>query len=348
MVNDTLLIKKNVSLKAAIAQLDEGGRGVLFIVDENDLLVGILTDGDVRRAILNNADLNNSVTESMNRKFTAWPDSRSREDAIIMMKKIKRRHMPIINSEGILVDIVLLDEISFKNYDNTVIIMAGGLGSRLGELTKNCPKPLLAVGDRPILETILENFINQGFRKFYLAVNYKAEMIESYFGNGERWGIQIKYLREEIKLGTAGALGILPDRPDKPIIVMNGDLITKVDFQHLIEYHLEQQAKATVCVRQYETQVPFGVLNLDSDYNIKTIEEKPVQHFFVNAGIYILDPSVLELITYNQPYDMPIILQNLIKSNQKVCAFPIMEYWMDIGRVADFERANSEYKNYFS
>lgn len=346
-MKDELLVPGNMTLRNAIAQLDAGGRGALFVINEKKVLIGIVTDGDIRRAILKNVDLSVPICQVMNRQFTAWPETRSIEEAALAMRKLKRRHMPIVDNDGIIVDIVLLDDIAFKYNDNTVVIMAGGLGSRLGDLTRDCPKPLLKIGSKPILETILDNFVEYGFRNFYFAVNYKAEMIENYFGNGERWGISIKYIRETTQLGTAGALSLLPIKPRKPIVVMNGDLLTKVNFQHLLDFHNEHHAKATICVREYDLQIPFGVVEINNNHRVQNIKEKPVHRHFVNAGMYVLDSDILEKIPVNQYFDMPTLLAEIIKTNQHVSAFPVMEYWMDIGRLGDFERANDEYAAFF-
>jgi len=226
-------------------------------------------------------------------------------------------------------------------------LMAGGLGSRLGELTKDTPKPLLKVGTKPILEVILENFISHGFHRFYISVNYKAEMIRDYFGDGSRWGVEIRYLHEHKRLGTAGALSLLPDNPTLPVLVMNGDLLTKVNFRQLIDFHNETNSKATMCVREFELQVPYGVVQI-ANHRLRAIEEKPVQRFFVNGGIYVLSPDMLQFIPEDSFYDMPTLFDEIIARGEETSVFPIREYWIDIGRADDFERANDEvYKEGF-
>ncbi len=225
--------------------------------------------------------------------------------------------------------------------------MAGGTGSRLQPLTDDCPKPLLMVGNKPLLETIVENFVEFGIRKIFVSVNYKADMIETFLGNGSRWSIDIYYLREKERMGTVGALGLLPERPAHPLIVMNGDVLTKANFQYLLDFHQSHRAKATMCVRDYHFQVPYGVVKTDQ-HRLIGIDEKPVQQFFVNAGIYVLEPEILDLIPYDAYLDMPDLFEELFKQGRETIVFPIHEYWMDIGKIDDLERARGEYAKNFT
>jgi NDP-sugar pyrophosphorylase family protein len=224
--------------------------------------------------------------------------------------------------------------------------MAGGLGKRLGSLTQSCPKPLLKIGGTPILEIIVNRLAEQGFRKLFISVNYRGEMIEDHFGDGARWTADIQYLREPERLGTAGALSLLPERPPQPFVVMNGDLLTKLNLKHLLDFHREHRAKATMCVREYQFQVPFGVVQAD-EHRLLGIDEKPTHRFLVNAGIYALDPDVLDLVPKNQMFDMPHLFEKLVATGHETMAFPIREYWMDIGRMDDLEQAASEYCEIF-
>jgi len=224
--------------------------------------------------------------------------------------------------------------------------MAGGLGSRLQELTRDVPKPMLNVGTRPLLETIIRGYADDGFHRFYLAVNYKAEQIESHFGDGRSLGIDIHYLREEKRLGTAGALSLLPERPTLPFIVTNADLLTKQDYGSIIDRHVESGAQATMAVRHYEMQVPFGVVRIN-DGAIERIEEKPVHHFVVNAGIYVLAPQSLDLVPRDQFLDMPTLLESMLQAGMVSRAHHIDGYWLDIGRLPDYERANLEFHEAF-
>ena len=230
---------------------------------------------------------------------------------------------------------------------NIAVIMAGGRGSRLGSLTDECPKPMLRVGGRPILETILLNLREFDIDHVYLAVNYRAEMIEDFFGDGSAHDLRIDYLRERERLGTAGALGMLPSRPDKRFIVMNGDVLTKVNVTDLLAFHGRVGAIATMCVRQHDFQVPFGVVAVEGQ-SVLRIDEKPVRRDFVNAGLYVLDPIALDSIAPRTYLDMTTLLNSLIAAGHRAAAFPVSEYWLDVGRHADFERANGEFPNEFA
>jgi len=217
----------------------------------------------------------------------------------------------------------------------------------LGSLTKHCPKPMLRVGEKPILETIIENFLHFGFCKFCLAVNYKADIIKDYFGDGSKFGCTIDYLHENEPLGTAGALSLLPAQPNSPILIANGDVLTTVDYNHLLSFHFEQEAQATMCVREYDIQVPFGVVKVDGQRFVG-IEEKPVKKFFINAGIYVLDPDVLAMLKPGEHCDMPSLLNRVVQQNQETAVFAVREYWLDLGQIEDLNRAEGEYGEVFN
>jgi len=271
----------------------------------------------------------------------------SRADILKIMKDKVVSQLPVINNQGSLVGLELLSElIKDEAIDNWVVLMAGGLGSRLKPLTDDCPKPMVKVGGKPVLETILESFIEQGFHKFYFSVNHLKEHITGYFGDGSKWGATIKYLAENEKMGTAGALSLLPDIPTQPVIVMNGDLLTKLNYKQLLNYHREHDALATMCVREYSFQIPYGVVRLDES-SIIDIDEKPTQSFFVNAGVYVLEPEILRLVPKNKHFDMTTLFEKIIEDGMKTTVFPIREYWIDIGYHEDFARANSEYGEVF-
>jgi NDP-sugar pyrophosphorylase family protein len=224
--------------------------------------------------------------------------------------------------------------------------MVGGLGTRLHPLTKETPKPMLKVGDKPILHTIVDRFASYGFINIVMCVNYKAEAIQGYFGNGDRFGVNIEYVLEEDRMGTAGALSLLTTKPTEPFFVMNGDLLTNVNFESLLDYHQTHQAVATMCVREYDFQVPYGVVKIEGN-QVQSIEEKPVHKFFVSAGIYMLSPETLNHIPEGQYYDMPTLFEKLIAQKQSTVSFPIHEYWLDIGRMNEYEQANREYSEVF-
>ena len=225
--------------------------------------------------------------------------------------------------------------------------MAGGFGTRLRPMTDDCPKPLLEIGGKPILETIIENFLKAGFRQFYIAVHYRARQIKDYFGDGGRWGVDIRYIEEQEPMGTAGAIGLLPDGlPDVPLIVMNGDILTQIDFSRLLAYHNEQQVIATLCVRQYEYQIPYGVVTLDQQ-RVIAIDEKPLQSCLANAGIYVLDHSLIKIVSSWKNLDMPALINRQVAEGEAVAMYPVNDYWLDIGREADFLRAQGEFGKYF-
>jgi UDP-2,4-diacetamido-2,4,6-trideoxy-beta-L-gulopyranose hydrolase len=316
---------------------------IAIVVDKKRKLKGVITDGDVRRALLSGFSLDAPAIEIMNcSPVTAEPDS-AKKDLIAIMEERGIFAIPILN-EGVLVGVETYHDASKrKSYENPVFLMAGGFGTRLRPLTDNCPKPLLDIGGRPLLETALISFVNSGFKNFYISTHYLHEMIRDYFGSGSKWGVNITYVHEESPLGTGGALGLLPiDMPDLPIIIMNGDVLTTIDFEKLLDFHLKNKAAATLCVREYEYQVPYGVIKGDG-HNVVSMEEKPVHNFFVNAGIYVIDPPVIRSVTKNEYLDMPALLEQKIKKNHEVLMFPIHEYWLDIGRIEDFRRAQEDY-----
>jgi dTDP-glucose pyrophosphorylase len=331
----------------AIRIIDVSALQIALVVDEDRQLLGVITDGDVRRAILNGVSLDNQVHLIMYRDFTIANNLASREEIIALMKKNDLKHMPIVDENGAVVDLkVIKDFIDEQKKDNWVVIMAGGLGSRLMPLTDDCPKPLLEVGGKPMLETVLKNFVGFGFRYFFISVNYKSEMIEDFCGDGRKWGVEIQYLREQKKMGTAGALSLLPVKPEKPLIVINADVLTNVNIHQLLDFHNEHKAAATMCVQDYHFEVPYGVIKINQQHII-SLDEKPVQRFFVNAGIYVLSPEALDFIHKGKSYDMTGLFQDLIKSGHEAIAFPVREYWLDIGRFDDYEKANTEYHELF-
>ena len=231
------------------------------------------------------------------------------------------------------------------NYKNPVFLMAGGFGTRLRPLTDNCPKPLLEIGGRPLLETVLISFREAGFSNFYISTHYLSSMIREYFGDGSKWGVSISYVHEEEPLGTGGALGLLPDDlPDVPVILMNGDVLTTVNFENLLEFHNQHKAMATMCVREYEYQVPYGVITGDG-HKVRSMEEKPLHSFFVNAGIYVVNSEMVKSVIQNEYADMPTLLEQRIKQNDDVLMFPIHEYWLDIGRIDDFKKAQNDFSS---
>lgn len=343
-----VLISPDTTILKAIEIIDASSLQIVLVVNEKGQLLGTVTDGDVRRAILRGITLDMPVRDIMFQSPTVAGSHETRDAIVAKMKAKQLRQIPLVDQNGCVIGLDIWDDlIAVPERDNIVVLMAGGLGSRLGELTKDCPKPLLRVGDKPVLETILENCKEYGFSRYYISVNYKAGMVKEYFGDGSRWGVDIRYIEENKRLGTAGALGLLPEIPASPLLVMNADVLTKINFKHLMEFHEEHQSIATMCVREYEFQVPFGVVQVD-DHRLTDILEKPVHRLFVNAGIYVLDPEAIDLVPRNDYFDMPFLFEALLQKKKEVTAFPIREYWLDIGRMDDLEKAKGEYSEVFS
>ena len=335
-----LAVKSTDSIHDVINMIDKGGAQIALVVDDQDKLLGTVTDGDIRRGILNGV----KITESVKRVFNANPITVSSRMSRVSIAKLMRkkyiRQIPVIDNEGKIIRIELLKEVlNQPSYNNWVVIMAGGLGTRLKPLTNACPKPLLKIGDKPILELLLENLYDYGFNSIYISINYKGQMISDYFGDGSRYGLDVKYLEEDKRLGTAGALTLLPKYPKDPILVMNGDLLTKVNFKQMMDFHQKSKCLATMGVIEFDYQVPYGVVTI-KDEIIAEIDEKPSYKFFVNAGIYILHPRLLKGLPINQYYDMPQLFHKHIKKGVKIAAFPIRESWLDIGKPDDLERAS--------
>lgn len=337
------IVKPSTPILEAMRVIDNSALRIALVTDENLRLVGVVTDGDIRRGILNGVGLERAVEGIMYRSFAVADQSMSKEETIALMQNMELLQLPVVDQEGRVVDLKVLTEmIKLQKADNWIVLMAGGLGNRLRPLTDNCPKPLLMLGNKPILEIILDNLIEGGFKKFFISVNYKAEMIEQHFGDGNRWGAEIIYLREKRAMGTAGALGLLPDKPVEPLIVMNADLLTNVNIHHFLDFHHAQKALATMCVRDYQFQVPFGVVNIDQ-HRLVSIDEKPIHRFFVNAGIYALSPVALDYVPGGVPYDMTRLFEDITAHGHETAVFPIREDWLDIGRPDDYAKAHDRY-----
>lgn len=342
------LISPETPIGEAVRILDEASLQICLVVDEGWRLLGTLTDGDVRRALLRGHTFGDAVQLVMNAcPLTANPEE-NRESLLQTMTELGVHHIPLLANDRRVVGLVKIDNLlgHEKEMENWVVLMAGGLGLRLRPLTEATPKPMLEIGKKPILETIIENFVAHGFTRFYISVNYLADVVKNYFGTGQRWNAEIRYLHEESPLGTAGALQFIDPGMTAPLIVMNADVLTKVNFRRLLWHHRNQKCDATLAVREYDIQVPFGVVHLDDD-KLKGIVEKPLHKVFVNAGIYVLEPSVLDLVPRDGPYDMPQLINELVAQGRSVAAFPVREYWLDIGRAGDFQTACRDFHKEF-
>ena len=336
-------LKQDNTMEMAIKILNQESLRIVMVVDQDERLVGTITDGDIRRGLIKQLSLNAELSEFMFRNPTVASLKDSKSSILAIMKKLDLLQIPIIDDDRKVVGLETLQHLLEKNrFNNPILLMAGGFGKRLTPITNDIPKPLLKVGAKPILENIIEEFIDAGFHNFYISTHYKADMVQEYFGDGSDWGVSIQYVYEEKPLGTAGSLGLLPsDLPKLPILVMNGDLLTKLDFEKLLNFHLREGADVTMCVREYDFQVPYGVINNDGKY-VTSIEEKPTHRFFINAGIYVLNPSILDSIDGKSYLDMPQLLERKIKDSNKVNMFPVHEYWLDIGQTEQLLQAQKD------
>ncbi|MDB4173102.1 nucleotidyltransferase family protein [bacterium] len=342
------LISKSATIHETIAAIEASMTQICLVVDDSQRLLGTITDGDIRRAILDGLGMDASASEIMNTDPRVASEDESRNALLEKMANEYIRQIPILDHNKKVVDLACIDDLlSEKTHKpNWVVLMAGGLGTRLRPLTNDRPKPLIPVGNKPLLETIIETFVQQNFHQFYLSINYKAEMIKDHFTDGKKWNADIRYLEEDQRLGTAGPLGLMPEELDHPLIVMNSDLLTRVNFQQLLDYHKEHGAKATMCVREYDFQVPFGVVGIE-DNQITGIDEKPVHNFFVNAGIYVLEPEILKYVQKDEAIDMTQLFERIIAAGHKTSAYPVHEYWLDIGQMGDYEQANADFTQSF-
>lgn len=337
-----ILISPNTSIKSTLRVIDTNALRVALVVDNEEKLLGIVSDGDIRRAIIADTPLSQSITSIMNTTPITAPFNTKKSKLAALMQEKDILAVPLLKQGKVVGLSTLSDSLSQRSFENPVLIMAGGFGTRLGHLTKRCPKPMLKVGAKPMLESIIEQFIKAGFSNFYISTHYMAEKIRDYFDDGSHLGVKITYVHEETPLGTGGALSLLPDDiPSLPLILMNGDILTQLDASKLLDFHDNERADATMCVRPYEYTVPFGVIE-GPDSKITSIVEKPSYHFLINAGIYVINPSVYQSIEKNTAIDMPDIFDNLLAAKQNIAKFPIHEYWLDIGQVNDFDQAQHD------
>jgi dTDP-glucose pyrophosphorylase len=338
-----ITVSRATPLETAIATLDKGGQRIVLVIDDEERLLGTLTDGDVRRALLRHLPMSTPVSDVMCATPQVAELHWSREQILALMESTRLLQLPVVDPSGRVVGLETLHELlDKKRVDNPVFLMAGGFGKRLHPLTQDCPKPMLKVGNKPILELILQSFADAGFHRFYISTHYLPDTIVNHFGDGSKWNVSIQYVHEDEPLGTGGALGLLPaGEIQLPMVLMNGDLLTRVDYRSLLEFHQRHQGAATLCVREYESQVPYGVVQSEG-HRITQIVEKPVQRYFISAGIYILSPELVRRVRPGEPIDMPTLLEQEIGAGRDVNMFPVHEYWLDIGRMDDFRRAQDE------
>jgi dTDP-glucose pyrophosphorylase len=342
-----IILSPTAKLRHALEIIDSGAMKIALVVDASQKLLGTLTDGDIRRAIIKGMSLDAGIETIYCKTPTTCGINDPKEKILQLAVAHRLYQIPVVDNEGHIVGVAEVDElIRPSRHTNKVVLMAGGLGTRLRPLTDNTPKPMLHVGNKPILATIIENFAKYGYTDIVLSVSYKSHIIEEYFGDGSAFGVKIDYVHEAKRMGTAGALGMMRDKLTEPFFVMNADLLTNINFEHFYNYHITHDAIATMAVREYDFQVPYGVVNIENG-RIASIEEKPTHKFFVSAGIYLLNPQALEHIPNDDFFDMPSLFEKLISHKGNAISFPIREYWLDIGRLSDYEKANSEYGEVF-
>lgn len=344
-----ILINENNTILEAMRLIDVNCKGILIVVDEQNRILGTITDGDIRRAILSEKPIRSSIVNLYNKNCIYVKETLNDINIKKLFVKNKIKFIPIVDTDKKVISYYELDDFIDYNRiekENTVLIMAGGLGTRLKPLTDELPKPMLKVGDKPILQTIIEQFRDYGFTNILISVNYKADIIENYFREGKDFGVSINYIRESKRLGTAGAIKLAEKFLDKPFFVINGDILTNVNFCNLLQYHLENKFSITIGSRIYEMQIPYGVLNVDESC-VTSLEEKPVYSYVVSGGIYVVDPQVINNIPENEYFDITELINKVMDKSGKIGSFPIKEYWMDIGKIEDYYKANKDIEKYF-
>lgn len=344
-----ILIKEKAKIIDALKLINENAKGTAVVVNEENKLKGTLTDGDIRRALLKGITLDSSI-ETIYNPNCRFVNKNYNLDFVNHIFEVDRiKLIPMVDNDKIVIDIINVEDLLNPERlikRNYIMIMAGGIGSRLKPLTDDIPKPMLKVGKKPILEILIDQFKQKMFSKILISVNYKADIIENYFKNGEDFDVSIEYIKETQRLGTAGSIKLAEDYLTEPFFVVNGDILTNVNFESILHYHVSNKFDITIGSRSYDMQVPYGVLNMN-DICVTSLEEKPVVNFLVSGGIYVLDPNVIKFIPDDKYYDMTDLINIVLNNGGKVGSFPIQEYWMDIGHMEDYYQANEDLVNNF-
>lgn len=336
-------ITQDALIDQALKAISKGRAQIALVVDKKEKLIGTITDGDIRSGLLKGLDLNCSIKSIFCKTPITAKKNETNEEILKKALSNKIHQIPIVDNNGKVIGLKLLDELMKTNKKlNKIIIMAGGKGMRLRPLTKNTPKPMLKVGNKPILQIIIEKFKKSGYENFIICVNYKSKVITNYFGDGKKFGVKIEYIKEKNRMGTAGAISLIKKRLSDPFFVINGDLLTNLNFDEMLDFHIKHNSKATMCIKESNINSPYGEVKLNRE-NILSIDEKPIRKVFVNAGVYILDPKCIDLIP-KKFFDMTTLFKKIISKKLKTTSFPIGEYWLDIGRLNDFQKANNEFK----
>jgi dTDP-glucose pyrophosphorylase len=331
-------VEESATIKDAMLVLDRGFQ-IAFIVDNQGKLLGTCTDGDVRRALLAGFDFNSPIIPHMECKFVSVGPESERAQVLDLMKARHIQQVPVLSAEGVLVGLHLLRElIGSVERPNWAVLMAGGKGSRLHPLTNGLPKPMIPVAGRPILERLVLHLVGYGIRRIFLSINYLGGMVESHFGDGSQYGCSIEYLREDRPLGTGGSLGLLPEIPDRPLIVMNGDLVTGINIDELLAHHGHEKYVATLGIREYCHTVPFGAVDIQNG-RLRRISEKPTYSWMVNTGCYVLDPCLISRVPKNTECTIPTLIENALTRGEQIGVYTVTQDWIDIGRIPDLARA---------
>ena len=345
-----LCLSPGSSIREALSAIDCNTKGIVMVVDEQRRLIDTVNDGDIRRAVLAGLDLDSPVTilkerksHSPHRQPLTAPVEADKAALLDLMRRDGLRQIPLIDQDRRVVGLVTMrDLLAAKELRLQAVVMAGGAGKRLRPLTEKTPKPMLSVGGKPLLEQVIGRLAGAGVKRVSLTTHYKAEVIEEHFGDGSQFGVDIRYINETSPLGTAGALSLLP-AANEPLLVINGDILTEVDFGAMLDFHHDNRADMTVGVRDYELKVPFGVIETDGS-RVIGVSEKPVIRHFINAGVYLLSPEVSQLVPADRRFDMTDLIDHLLELGRRVVSFPIIEYWLDIGQQADYEQAQMDIK----
>lgn len=334
------MLPTTATIGQALRNLTQSGAKIVLITNEASVLEGTISDGDIRRGLLEGLDLNSPIASVIHRNALVVLPQMGRDLAMQLMVANKVQQIPVVDEHHHVVGLYLWDTIiTAPTRPNLMVIMAGGMGTRMRPHTDNCPKPLLSVAGKPMLEHIINRAKLEGFNHFVLAIHYLGHMIETYFGNGERLGVQIDYLREQSPLGTAGALALLNPLPDAPFVVTNGDVMADIRYGELLDFHAQHAASATMAVRLHEWQHPFGVVQIQG-IEIVGFEEKPITRSHINAGVYALDPGALSVLGPDAHCDMPSLFARLQAKAKRIVAYPMHEPWLDVGRPDDLLAAN--------
>jgi dTDP-glucose pyrophosphorylase len=339
----TTVVAADSTIAQVIGNLHQSGLQIALVVSDQGALLGTVTDGDIRRGLLRGLTMASPIDSIIYRNPLVVPPLLGRDMVLQLMRANKLHQLPVVKENGQVVGLHLWDELMQPiERQNLMVIMCGGQGTRLRPHTESCPKPLLHVGGKPMLQHIIERAKDNGFTHFVLAIHYLGHMIEEFFGDGSRFQVQIEYLREQTPLGTAGAIALLNPPPQTAFLVSNGDVLTDIHYGELLEFHQRHAAAATMAVRLHEWQHPFGVVRTEG-VDIVGFEEKPVSRSHINAGVYVLEPQSLSALVPGEHCDMPTLFARLQERAARTIVYPMHEPWLDVGRSEDLERARAHH-----